>query len=654
MSVDGRLHSFLSGLVFLALTASGLFSQSALYRFPMEGTDFLISGTFAELRPAHFHAGLDVKTEGLVGKPLLAVADGYVYRIQVGPDSYGNALYIRHRDGNISVFAHLSRFAPQIEEKLYQTQYATKRWEQDLYLDESEIPVRAGQLVAYSGNSGHSMGPHLHFEIRDEQENVLNPLAFFRHLIRDDVPPVLQRIALQPLDANARVNGRFQKLELVPEGKKGHYSVPAEVLVNGRVGLEYQAYDLLSGAANPCGINFAKLFLDGKLIYEYRLEHFRWEDKKDIDVHFDFAHYQRTGRRLERCYISPWNKFEAYRNVVNNGEIELKDDRGHDLRLELKDLHGNATVVTVRVRRGTPAAFPKELSFPDLTTIDGQFVGPVFVGRLQNPSTAHLQGLQLSFPQLRNVTVKPAWFDGNTLYFVADFSKEPLPPFAFGDPITGKSVVFNFLKMIDPELGTKAEAEEFLAFFPEQSTYYPFPLTLNRQEGSASTCSGIFNLGSEDIPLRAAIKVGIQPTKPIRPEHLVVAQRSAEGAWKFAGNERGDDGRMYASVTSMGAFTLMADSVPPQITPLNFTAGAQIPASQQELVIEAKDNFTGINADRIHVTLDGEWILFAFDRKTNSLTHTLRQRPAPGPHEIEVMVFDEANNLGSRRFMLYF
>ncbi|MEM7037282.1 MAG: M23 family metallopeptidase, partial [Bacteroidota bacterium] len=195
--------------------------DSQLYRFPMKGSDFLLSGTFGELRSNHFHSGIDVKTGGEIGRHLFAVRDGYIYRIKVSPYGFGKAIYLRHPDGQFSVYGHMSGFNEEIEEFVYQKQYASKKYEQEIYLPENQMPVRKGDFIGYSGNSGSSLGPHLHFEIRDPDERITNPLKHYMSMIRDKRKPIIQTIGFESLEAGSRVNGEFDKVEIRPEGSPG-------------------------------------------------------------------------------------------------------------------------------------------------------------------------------------------------------------------------------------------------------------------------------------------------------------------------------------------------------------------------------------------------------------------------------------------------
>ena len=319
----------------------GISSPDERYRFPLNFSDPAISGTFGELRSNHFHSGLDVKTGGSTGHKLFAIADGYIYRLKVSPWGFGKAVYLRHPDGKFSVYAHMKGFPEDIENFIYQKQYASKKYEQEIYLSKNRFPIKKGQLIGYSGNSGSSSGPHLHFEIRDPDERILNPQKHYRDRIRDTKKPIIQTIGFEAMDAGSRVEGEFAKKEYTPEGGEGAYRIPGIIKMSGRVGLEYHAYDLLDAAGNHCGINYAKLYLDNELIYEFALDRFSFDEKKYINVHFDYRHWKRKSQKFQKCYVEPGNEFSAYKNMRNRGIIAPKDGKVHSVLLELTDTYGN-------------------------------------------------------------------------------------------------------------------------------------------------------------------------------------------------------------------------------------------------------------------------------------------------------------------------
>ena len=145
------------------------------FQSPLE-IPLILSGTFAELRSNHFHSGLDIKTQQQSGLKVMAAASGFVSRIKVSHFGYGKALYITHPNGYTTVYAHLQNFNPEIDAYIKHRQYKNESYEIELFPKAGELLVNNGDIVAYSGNTGGSGGPHLHFEIRNKQEHPMNPM----------------------------------------------------------------------------------------------------------------------------------------------------------------------------------------------------------------------------------------------------------------------------------------------------------------------------------------------------------------------------------------------------------------------------------------------------------------------------------------------
>lgn len=623
------------------------------YRFPMSGSEFLLSGTFGELRTNHFHSGIDIKTGGEVGKSLFAAREGYVYRIKVSPYGFGKAIYLRHPDGQFTVYGHMNGFNDAIEEYVYQKQYASKRYEQEIYLPEDEMPVRRGQLIGYSGNSGSSQGPHLHFEIRDPDESITNVLKHYKSSIVDHVPPIVQTIGFQALDAGSRVNGQYEKVTLQPEGSNGSYNLPRVIQVDGRVGLEYHAYDLLSGAPNHCGINYARLFLDGEQIFGFNLDKFSFDEKKFINVHFDYPYYKQHGRKFQKAYQDDGNQLACFPILKDRGIIELQDNGVHQIRLELEDTHGNVTRLRGRVQRKASPALPNTLRFDGLTKLTGHPVRDAYLCRVENPSTTHLKGLNVSFQSGEVQKLPPSYLEGNNLYFLLEWEKWRLPS-KISDPLTGKSLNLFFRETILPDKNNIVSHGELQSYFPYTSVFDTLPLHIRSYPRQAGMYSDIYEVGDTDIPLFKSFVLNFKPNSPGNPTHMVIARKNKAGRWNFLGQDTNEDGSIYASSKNFGTFCVMADSTPPVIRPSNLSDGATIPGNQTSLRLRITDNFAGIDSGKILCTLDDSWTLFEYDAKSASITHRLKTRPTPGRHRLHVMVYDNANNLAESTFYLYF
>jgi hypothetical protein len=657
MSNKTRYRNFLILLGCLALIGliaakSDFFPKTTnVYRFPMSGSNFLLAGTFGEIRHNHFHSGIDIKTGGGIGQPLFAVRDGYIYRLKVSPFGFGKAVYLRHADGEFSVYGHMNGFTAPIEEFIYQKQYASKQYEQEIYLDEGQMPVKAGDLIGFSGNSGSSNGPHLHFEIRDPEERIMNPLNYYQPFVADHKKPQVLAIAIEPITIDSRVNGRFEKLQIHPEGKDGDYRVLELIRLQGKVGLEYDAFDQLDGAANSCGINFAHLYLDDTLIYEFALEKFTFDDKKYINVHFDYQHYKAGGRKFQRSYIEPGNQLICHPQSKNRGWIELQDDRVHSLRLELADGYRNTSTIRLSVQRESPTLLPISLNGGQGQNLRSSIRRSVNVLRLSNPVTRQLQGLTVTYTDGSTDLLPPAYLEDNDLVYLLDLNQNRQVA-TVSDPIAGHKVTFHLRKKVYPVKDNLVEEGEVQVYLPAGCVFDSLPLHVRRLPSGKNAYSDHYEVGASDIPIFRSFVLQFHPPAGVDASRMVVARKQGS-SWGFVGNDHREDGMITAAAGDFGTFCLMADSVAPFVKALNFKDGSTIAASQKTLSLQISDGFSGIASQKILCTIDGSWELFEYDAKNNTIAHTIKSR-TNARHTLQVMVYDVAGNLAQESYAVVF
>lgn len=642
------------GVLLTAIVASiGSGPPNKSYKFPFQFRPIQVSGTFGEMRSNHFHSGLDMKTGTDIRFPVYAIEDGYVYRLKVSPYGFGKAVYLRHPDGKFSVYAHLDGFNKTFEDFIYRKQYASKQYEQEIYLSSTDLLVKKGELIAFSGNSGASTGPHLHFEIREPDERIINPMQYYPGVINDHKVPVVSTVAFQPLDASSRVNGAFAKRIVTPGGDNGNYRVNETIKVTGNVGIEYHAWDLLDDAPNHCGINYARLFLDGKKIYEFAIERFSFDEKKYINLHFDYPHYRKTGRKYQRCYLKNGNEFSSYKDLVNDGVIHLEDDNIHNFKLELEDAVGNKSTVSGRMQRQALVTRPNFIRKTGRSDLSWSMEGKVLHMILTEPKADHEKGITVEFKDGTKEQVLPAYYSNGKLHFLYQVSRWRMPIKAI-DPASTKSYLFDFKEMVLPLKNNVVEYEETQTYFPFNCVFDTVALPMRKEAGTSKMYSDIYHIGDPNTPILKSFMLKFKPNKKGPKEHMVVAKKSSSGKWVYLGSNLQTDGSIHASSGYFGSFCVMADSVAPVIKPVAFTDGGTFGSRATRIAVKVSDDFSGIESKKIMMMLDGLWVLGEYDAKTGRVTYRWRTRPSKGKHILEVLAYDKAGNQRQKEFTVYF
>ena len=322
------------------------------YYAPPLKIPFFLAGNFAELRPNHFHAGIDIKTQGKTGLPVYAAADGYIARISVSPSGYGNALYINHPNGTTTVYGHLESFVPPIENYIRKIQYDKEVFAIDQDIPEGTFPVKKGEQIARSGNTGSSGGPHLHFEIRRTKEQIiLNPLLF-NMPVKDKIKPIIQALIVYPISDDATISGKQspQRFETILAGNAWRLKPNQTIQVYGKIGFGVQSVDLLDGNPNKCGIYSLKLKVDNELIYSFTMDDFPQEESRYINSLLDYDRAIRTGQRFYRTWNQPGNKLEIYDTVEKRGIFKATDEKLHQVNYEITDAYGNTTSLAFQIQ----------------------------------------------------------------------------------------------------------------------------------------------------------------------------------------------------------------------------------------------------------------------------------------------------------------
>jgi hypothetical protein len=378
-------------LVFLGLCISlGSFGQYAGtepdFRPPLD-IPLILSGTFGELRSNHFHSGIDIKTQQREGLPVFSIAEGTVSRIKISHWGYGKVLYIAHPNGHTSVYAHLQKFGPKIEKYVKDLQYKKQQYELEVFPDFGTLSVTKGDTIAYSGNTGGSSGPHLHFEIRNSlDEKPTNPLLYGLE-VRDATNPEITGLFAYPLSDKAQINQNGKRTELRFKRQTDGSLQGDTVMASGRIGFGIKTYDRQDMAANKNGVYRMIQRVNGKTYTDLDFDAFSFGETRYINTLIDYPYYARYQDRIQKCFRSPGNKLSLYTTLYNEGAIDTEPGQTYLLEFEISDLAGNQTVLRIPV-------MGKEL--PVLESETPQKT-PYFVFA-DKPSSFKLEGAQVYFP----------------------------------------------------------------------------------------------------------------------------------------------------------------------------------------------------------------------------------------------------------------
>ena len=315
-------------------------------------TSFSLVGNFGEIRPNHFHAGFDIQTNNTEGMPIYAAADGYISRIKISAYGYGNALYIAHPNGYTTVYGHLKSFNSTIQAFERNVQYDKESFEIDTLLSNEKLPVKKGDFIGLSGNTGGSQGPHLHFEIRDSKsEFPINPY-FFGYTVDDTIKPRITQLTIYPLNNFATINGKNESKKMAPIYTKGIYSfLKTDTLtVSGSIGFGIECYDTETKSTNKNAVYSIELQLGGKRIYYYEMETFSFENARYVNAHIDYPNKQRHDTKIQKCFLTKNNQLGIYKGVFNNGVTDFNDDSVHWVKYIVKDYVGNTTELMLKVK----------------------------------------------------------------------------------------------------------------------------------------------------------------------------------------------------------------------------------------------------------------------------------------------------------------
>lgn len=588
------------------------------YLFPVKpGQRNLLSGNFSEIRPNHFHSGIDVKIGGVDGEPILSIADGYVYRIKVSSFGYGNVIYIKHFNGQSSVYAHLRNFSPKIMDFMRKEMYFAQKNELEVFPDPEMLPVRRGEIIGNGGNTGSSGGPHLHFEIRDSLDRAIDPFVFgFREVV-DKTPPIFYRLALKPLDIDSRVNGKFQRQEFTGVIEGGRYILPDLIKISGRVGVEVYAVDKMDGVNNVFGVPVYELIDGDKPLYRINVDHVDFNKNRFLLTH---THQN----RFVRLYQYPNNPMEIYEpDSISAGAVTAESGERKKLQVNMKDFFGNTRVVTMLVEgEDAPIHLGNTINKANQTTT------VIYDRNIMMIQTAYSEWGTLAkvFVRSKEMEIPPAYsVDGRRVY---------LWDMEYGVPDS----VDLCTEIIRPEALIRIPFGEEITFANQDAEIRFSDNTLLddhylRMEKRTNGGRPALKINSPNEFLQANMEVLFKnPGYTGDKKYTHIYLQADNGRKSFVGGEWESEDIRFKT-RNFGTFVLDEDRSPPTIVPV------RVNASEMRFVI--KDEKSGIRDFEAYV--DGKWVLMRYEHKQNVIwSEKIDKQPFNG--EVLLKVRDMAGN----------
>lgn len=309
-----------------------------------------LSGNFGELRTNHFHAGLDFRTQQKEGFNVYAAAEGYVSRIKISSYGYGKAIYVTHPNGFTTLYGHLQKGSPRLEQYIHSKQYQEKSFEIEVFLKPDDLPVKQGEIIGISGNTGGSAGPHLHFEVRDSKtEKTINPLHFYGDILLDSKKPVVNGLYAYPLDENSTVNQSKVPIAIdlrtTPDGKY----VAERVLATGTIGFGINTHDSDNSSNFKNGTYKVESFVNGKPSFWYQFDTFAFDESRYLNALMDYTRFKKTSQKVQKLFMRKSYPLSIINTDNTNGIIQITPNLSQSYRIDLTDFANNKTSITVPI-----------------------------------------------------------------------------------------------------------------------------------------------------------------------------------------------------------------------------------------------------------------------------------------------------------------
>ncbi|MEE9189862.1 MAG: M23 family metallopeptidase [Candidatus Neomarinimicrobiota bacterium] len=672
-------------IILTLMTAAVSFGQNFVWPVP---TGTSLSSNFGEFRPAHFHMGIDIRTNQTEGHPVYAIESGFISRMSTNYSGYGKALYLTTNEGRKTLYGHLSKYSPTLDSLLHSIQLNQQSYRINEYFDPGTIPVKRGDIIGYSGNTGGSFGPHLHFELRNLMDQPLNPLVY-GYQLKDSTPPVIRNITVLPYTARTLIQGSPLPQTFVPPSSglvENQFPVlPDTISITGAFMISAWIEDMVQGASNVYQFYKAVLTMNGQAIFSVSYDSLDFSQDRYVET----VHGQPPGLHSSSKFHKLYRLTDYPRLPIHQTKALgiINPSPGYNrLGLKVWDQAGNTTERSLIIHN--PGNGPEKIDYlhSELGDLEeekasDQSQTKVSIRPYYIESGAYLivkTNMELgNKPALRirhgstHITTellrsKDTVYSTRLLYpgifsemdeCVLMVEKKPIHTFNELPPLTAfdmEEAVTVFSANGDCAITITQKSLFRPGLFWIKTIPNPALKYDNKKKNINNApvpLSAVYRLQPGGIPVRTSFKAMIRPTKLIPSEANQLAlyyYDEQQDDWTFM--ESSTDpatGMITADMSEFTAISLFKDNQAPVITSVYPVNRSTIPQDELHFIrVLIHDDLSGIRPDErtLFMTLNGHRLISEYQPVDRELTHHLRKPLEPGDYELEIVAEDRAGN----------
>ena len=607
------MKNYLS-LILFSFICGNIYSQNK-YLFPINtNSQNYLSGTMGELRGDHFHMGIDIKTFGKTGHPVYASENGYIERIRVSASGYGKAIYIKHLDGKKTVYAHLNRFNKKIDDYVTNYQYRKKHFSVNIYPGKKFF-INKGEVIAYSGNTGSSSGPHLHFELRDSLDNVYDPLKLKFNEIIDNTKPTIEKITFKTLDKYSRINngyGIFEYQVLSDKGKNFIENINAK----GKIGISILCYDKLDGASNKNGIKKIELYVNNTLVVNNNIEYLTYDETNNVAKYIDFNLFLKSRKQYIKLYQDDGNVLNFHNND-HSGILNINEEEVNNIKIKIYDSYENNQEILFSINNSNTKNLKNKINLSDENF-------EIYDNILQISTSNNRNFLEIEVNKsIRNINPSYALQDKN--FYLIDLTKVLPSKIILND----KVIDLSFIDIIPSETKFEKNYNDFSINVSKISLFDTLFLSFKKKLKKNNEIFEFKNLST----FKKNIEVTLIPKEKydINKSYVYEILKNDKN---FIGGKWNSDNSISFKTNNLSKYTLLNDTIGPEITPLKINSN--------QIKIRIKDDLSGIN--KYEGKINNNWILFEYDSKNEIIISKKFNPNQSFKGKFVLVVYDNANN----------